>query len=213
MNSSRVGEFSLSSRLEKMKSFYSGQSFVWDIGCDHGLLGLSFLETNSVHEINLVDSSHEVMKVLKKKIDSYITNTPINILCMKGQEIKMTPEGQCIFIAGMGGEEIGQIISRLLPQIGFNSQFVISPQRKILHLRALLRTIKVHLKSEELLFENDQYYQILVVAPGEGRKVSLFGEDFWITSLGRNYLEHQKKYFSLHRDKASLDYASFLASL
>lgn len=213
MNSSRVGEFFLSSRLGKIKSFYSGQSIVWDIGCDHGLLGLSFLETNSVHEINLVDSSHDVIKVLKNKVDSYITSAFVNIHCMKGQKIKMTTEDQCVFIAGMGGEEIGQIITRLLPQIGFNSQFVISPQRKILNLRALLRTIKVHLKSEELVFENDQYYQILVVAPGEGRKVSLFGEDFWNTSIGRNYLEHQKKYFSLHRDKASLAYASFLSSL
>lgn len=213
MSSSRVGEFSLSQRLHKMSAFYSGETHVWDIGCDHGLLGLSFLTHEKVGMINLVDSSEDVINNLKTIIDSDIPTGKVFIKYSKGQNLKIDNKGNCIFIAGMGGKEIGEIIRHLLPQLDSRSRFVISPHRKILELRALLRTLNIHLKSESLVFENHQYYQILVLAPGEGRPISRFGEDFWDSPLGRGYLEHQKRHFSLHRDELSEAYVTHLLSL
>jgi tRNA (adenine22-N1)-methyltransferase len=213
MNFSREGEDSLSLRLAKMRSFYSTEEHIWDIGCDHGLLGLSFQNMINVKSINLVDFSIDVIRTLKKTIDSHIPKGNVFIHHTSGQEINIKNESNCIFIAGMGGKEIGEIIQHLLPQVGPTSQFVISPHRKILELRALLRTFQIHLKIETLVFENQQFYQVLVLKPGEGKRVGLYGEDIWKGALGRDYLEHQKLHFSQHRDQASREYLAYLQSL
>ena len=213
MNSYREGD-ALSLRLTTLQSYYSGEEFIWDIGCDHGLLGLSFAHLSGVRGINLVDPSKIVIEVLKKKIkDAYITNGKINVIKKKGQEIKIVSKSNCIYIAGMGGGEIADIVLKILPSLDSSSKIVISPHRKNLELRALLRALPISLKKEEVLFEDGQFYPILELIPGEGPKVGLFGDAIWRGELGEIYRIHQIKYFSSHRDGASQEFVSYLKSL
>lgn len=208
MSSSRVGD-TLSKRLGKLRSFYNHEKHVWDIGCDHGQLGLSFHNISSVENIHLVDPSLPVIDVLKQKlIDSYITK--VKIYHQTGQSLSIKSSSNCIFIAGMGGKEIGEIITHVLPQLNSSSRLVISPHRKILELRSLLNKLPVSLIEEEVILEDDQFYQILILAPGKGTPVSLYGENLWEGDTGKMYREHQLKAFGVHRDEASLSYVGFL---
>lgn len=213
MSSSRAGD-KLSSRLHSIYQTYSGQKCIWDIGCDHGLLGMSFRGIDTVEEIHLVDPSMEVINVLKNKLkDSYITK-PTFIHHQSGQEIKVESSSNHIFIAGMGGKEILSIIESLVPQLDSSSVITISPHRKILELRSALKEMPIALKEELLVKEDGQFYQILTLIPNSsGRRVSPFGEDFWNGEGGREYREHQLNHFSLHRDEASREYVTFLKSL
>lgn len=210
----RVGD-GLSTRLSTLKSYYQNERVVWDIGCDHGLLGLSFSDIETVTSINLVDPSEKVIDVLKKKIkDSYISVPKIFVHHQEGQKIKIESNSNLIFIAGMGGLEIGEIVTNLLPQLDETSRIVISPHRKILEVRALLNALPVSLLSEQVIIENQQYYQILELSLNpNGIKVPLYGDDLWRTSLGEEYREYQLKYFSYHKDLAAQAYVSFLKSL
>jgi tRNA A22 N-methylase len=209
-SSSRVGE-ALSVRFKALQKHWVNHKHVWDIGCDHGLLGLSFVAYESVQKVHLVDPSGPVIENLKKKLeDSYITKGKILIIHSKGQELKIESLSNCIFIAGMGGKEIGEIVTKLLPQLDSSSRIVISPHRKILELRELLGQLPVSLISEEVIFENEQYYQILCLSPELGRKVPSFGEEMWESEVGRRYLEHQLKHFGPHTDEASKAYVNFL---
>jgi tRNA (adenine22-N1)-methyltransferase len=213
MNSYREGD-ALSLRLTTLQSYYSGEEFIWDIGCDHGLLGLSFAHLSGIRGINLVDPSKIVIDVLKEKIKgAYIAIGTVNIFRNKGQEIKIDSKSNCIFIAGMGGEEIADIVLKILPGLDSSSKIVISPHRKNLELRALLRALPISLKKEEVLFEDGQFYPILELVPGEGPKVGLFGDNIWKGELGERYRIHQIKFFSSHRDGASQDFVSYLKSL
>jgi tRNA (adenine22-N1)-methyltransferase len=209
MSSFRVGE-SLSERLGTLRSFYSHEQHIWDIGCDHGLLGSSFHDLDSVKSINLIDPSLPVINNLK---DSYISKEKINIKQARGQEIKINENSNCIFIAGMGGKEIGEIVKNLLPQIDSTSKFVISPHRKILELRKLLHEMDIALLEERLLLEGDQYYQIMSFTKGSGAKVSLYGEGIFEGDLGRKYREHQIKAFGPHQDSASKNYLNYLKAM
>lgn len=209
MNSFRAGE-SLSHRLRKLHSFYRDEKHIWDIGCDHGLLGLSFNDNQNVESINLVDPAAPVIEVLKKKLnDSYITKAAF--YHKKGQEIYITTSSNCIFIAGMGGKEIGEILLHLLPMLDETSQVIISPHRKILELRALLHSLPFSLLEEHLLEEEGQFYQMMALKkdPSE-KKVSLYGEDIWNGEEGQKYLDHQLTFFSVHRDEASQGYVEYL---
>lgn len=210
MSSSRVGD-GLSLRLGKLRSYYNHEKHVWDIGCDHGQLGLSFHNISTVENIHLVDPSAPVIDVLKQKlIDSYISKA--KVYHQNGQSLSINSSSNCIFIAGMGGKEIGEIITHVLPQLNSSSRLVISPHRKILELRSLLNKMPVTLIEEEVIFEDDQFYQVLILSPGKGTPVSLYGEKLWEGETGSKYKDHQLKAFGVHRDEASLSYVEFLRS-
>ena len=211
MSSSRGGDF-LSHRLRTLQSYYADEKEIWDIGCDHGLLGLSFTTYLEAKTIHLVDPSLPVIEALQSKLkDAYITKPEIFLHHQEGQKIKIESDSNCIFIAGMGGKEIGSIIQSLLPSLNFHSRFVISPHRKILELRKDLNQLPLSLEKEEVIIEDNQFYQILALVPGgPGPKVSLFGDAIWEGETGEMYRDHQLKYFSHHRDEASLNYVAWL---
>jgi tRNA (adenine22-N1)-methyltransferase len=212
--SKRVGE-GLSLRLRTLQSYYSNEQVVWDIGCDHGQLGLSFADVESVKSIQLVDPSEKVISTLHNKLkDSYISVPKINVHHNEGQRLKIESPSNLIFIAGMGGLEIGEIVSNLYSQLNETSKFVISPHRKILEVRALLNELPVSLLSEEVIVENGQFYQILELGLNpNGMKVSLYGTDLWKTPSGEDYRKYQLKYFDYHKDLASQEYVKYLKSL
>ncbi len=208
MSSYRAGD-SLSHRLQSLKSYYTNQRNIWDIGCDHGQLGLSFVSSD-VDSIHLVDPSPAVIYKLK---DSYITIENVFITEFKGQKLSIISLSNCIFIAGMGGKEIGEIIVHLLPQLDHTSRIVISPHRKIIELRKLLSSLPLSLIEEKVVLEDQQFYQILCLSPRSGTKVHMFGESLWVSVEGEKYRQHQIKFFTPHQDMASQDYVTYLKSL
>jgi tRNA (adenine22-N1)-methyltransferase len=214
MNSSRAGD-SLSVRLKTLSSFHTTQKHIWDIGCDHGHLGLSFATNSFVASIHLVDPAKPVIETLFKKLkDSYITKENIFVHHQQGQDLKLDSKNNCIFIAGMGGNEIGEIIKNLLPQLDAHSQIVISPHRKILELRGLLNSLPIELICESVMWEEGHFYPMLCLAlPSKGKKVSLYGVDLWQGEVGEAYRSHQVKYFSSHMDEASKSYVKYLKGL
>lgn len=211
--SSRGG--GLSQRLAFLHSWHRGESIVWDIGCDHGLLGLSFAEYPSVKEIHLVDPSSAVINVLKKTIDSYITNGQIYIHHKKGQDVKLTSlSPQLIFIAGMGGKEIGEILTQQCSDIRDNTRVVISPHRNVLELRQRLKELGLRLETESLISENGLYYPVMVLSKNPSLpEVSPYGDEIWKSPLAKEWRDHQLRHFELHQDQLSKDYCSYLKSL
>jgi len=210
----RVGD-KLSLRLSTLKSYYSNEEVIWDIGCDHGQLGLSFTQTDTVKSIQLIDPSEKVIDTLNKKIkDSYISIPKICVHHQEGQKLKIESESNLIFIAGMGGLEIGEIITNLLPQLNETSRIVISPHRKILEVRALLNSLPISLLSEQVIIENEQFYQMMELGLNPtGMKVPLYGSDLWKSSLGEEYRQYQLKYFDYHKDLAAQAYVKYLKAL
>jgi tRNA (adenine22-N1)-methyltransferase len=207
-SSSRVGG---STRLTKLHSYYQNETHVWDIGCDHGYLGSSFKDIETVKSIQLVDPSMPVVENLK---DSYISVPKVFIHHNEGQKLIINSPSNLIFIAGMGGKEIGEIILNLLPQLDVSSRLIISPHRKIIELRTLLSELPLSLISEEVIEEDQQFYQILELTPNpNGMKVPVFGEQLWASDIGEKYRNHQLKHYKAHKDLASQEYVGYLETL
>ena len=203
----------LSARLQTLRSYHTNQKHIWDIGCDHGLLGLSFTH-DDVETINLVDPSGPVIERLILRIkDSDIPMHKINIFQNEGQKLNVSEKSNIFFIAGMGGKEIGEIIQNLHPQVDESSKIVVSPHRKILELRELLHSLPLFLEHEEVIEEAGQFYQILSLSKNVDEKVSLYGDTLWKTAVGKKYLGHQIKHFLNHQDLASRGYVTYLKSL
>jgi len=203
----------LSKRLKALSEYYDHQSIIWDIGCDHGLLGSSFQAITSVREIHLVDPSVEVIKFLT---DAYITNpsSKIHIHQQHGQNLKINHSSNCIFIAGMGGKEILEISLNIIPQLTAKDLLIVSPHRKILELRAYLKESILNLVEEKLIWEDGQYYQIFCLSlDPKYSKISLYGDDIWKGDTGRKYHSHQLEAFLSHQDGMGKAYTTFLKEL
>lgn len=195
-------------RLRTLHSYYQNEEMIWDIGCDHGILGSSFAGYDQVKEIHLVDPSLSVYLKLK---DSYITKPKFFIHHQEGQDLLISSRHNLIFIAGMGGKEIGDILLHLMPQLDQTSRIVISPHRKILELRELLHGLPLGLLEERVIKENDQFYQIIGLGLDQnGPKVPLYGEAIFQSETGEEYRQHQIKAFRPHKDLASREYVSYL---
>ncbi len=203
----------ISVRLATLQSYFHDAHSVWDIGCDHGLLGLSFANKGPLKEIHLVDPSSLVVKKLRKKdLDAYITKKDLSITIheKKGQDIILNKERKIIYIAGMGGEIIKDVLENLLPQVSNDDRVVISPHRKILELREYLHQSKWRLIDEQVVSENGQFYQVLCLSTFDYSPVSLYGEQLWRFGEGPAYRKHQLETFRSHKDPRSCAYFAYL---
>lgn len=206
----------MSIRLKTLAGYYRHSASVWDIGCDHGLLGLSFIQNNEVKAINLVDPSNEVIRVLQNKlIDSYITiPNLIRIHKQKGQEVVLDSLSKTIFIAGMGGKEIAEIVQHLIPQMNEHDRLVISPHRKVLELRASLNESELGLVDEISLYEDGQFYQILCLEKNPAlSKTHHFGENVWRGEVGELYRNHMIEAYEPHQNPLSKAFLTYLRGL
>lgn len=177
---------------------------------------MSFLGRPEIKSIHLVDPSIDVINTLKKKlVDSYITEQEfIKLHWKKGQDLVLNPEPKTVFIAGMGGKEMGEIIVNLLPQLSSADRLVISPHRNILELRKYLHSTELGIVDEVCLKEDGQYYQILcLVKDSSLRKVSFYGESLWQSEVGEEYRQHQIRTFSQHQDSLSQAFVTHLKQL
>lgn len=205
----------LSRRLAALADYYHQSQFIYDIGCDHGRLGLSFTQTPSVEGIFLVDPSIDVIRTLNNTVDSYITRQDfIRVLHSKGQDVVLVPGSKTIFIAGMGGKEIQDILKSLLPQLTIEDRVVISPHRNILELRAWLNESPFHLVDEKSLHEDGQFYQVIALTLAQSSsKVHPFGSAIWEGSVGNDYKKHQIGSFSIHQDALARAYVAYLKTI
>ena len=202
----------LSKRLKTFSQFYQNHAFIWDIGCDHGLLGTSFLNQPLVKQINLVDPALPVIKNLK---DSYITIPKINIIHSKGQNLTIPhPNQNSLFIAGMGGLEMKEILQRLLPQLGDADRILISPHRHVLELRAYLQSSPFRLVEEGVIEEASHFYPFLYLSLDERfEEVTLYGKQMWVGKEGQKYLSYLIGHLSCHKNLASQAYLNHLKAL
>lgn len=198
-----------------MHDQYRGELNVWDIGCDHAQLGLSFLDEERVKGIHLVDPSSDVMKELNSKlIAAHIPRRDIiKSYPTQGQQITLSSTSNLVFIAGMGGKEILDILSAIQTQLKLEDRVVVSPHRKILELRHWLSNSEFGLELEYCLEENQQFYEILALKKGLGTRVHPQGIGVWQGESGERYRLHILQAFAPHKDGASRDLIAHLKSL
>ncbi len=205
----------LSPRLLALRGRYHHHKIVLDVGCDHGKLGLSFLKEREVEKIHLIDPSSLVIAQLSKNIGAYtpVERNRIHIHREKGQDFIPSSEKKIIFIAGMGGKEIIEIITHFKRFISKEDQLVLSPHRDILLLREFLHASTFTLMDEQLVSDEGRFYQVISLGIGGEKSVSLYGENIWRGEVGEKYLEYQTEVFSAHQDVRSRGYLQFLKGL
>lgn len=206
----------LSIRLDYLASFHQGEEFIYDIGCDHGLLGLRFLSNPNIKEIHLSDPNPYSIDIISKTVDADIPeHICLSLMKERGENIKITSSNSLVFIAGMGGKTIVDILKAWSEENILNCRsLVLSPHRNQFELRDFLIKKNLSLISESVIYEGNQFYEVIVVSKAQkGRDVSIYGKDLWKGEVGAKYLAHQKKFLAKHQDSRSREFLNYLNSL
>ena len=207
----------LSSRLKAVYDQVSaarselGPGRVIDVGSDHGLLGVSCLENDiattvictEIHE-GPADHSTDALK------DSGFEDRS-KVFVTDGLDGIRLEKGDIIVIAGMGGLNIIDIISRCIeietPEMLKNVRFVIQPQKSVNLVRKFFAENGFVFDDESVCTDRDFFYNIMRMSFGsEPYELGSYKECYGSVLLQkaesgdeliRSYFDHLDEVFSI----------------
>lgn len=168
-------EILLNARLTKISRFILDDFPLFDIGCDHGLVGLHARSVGRVPEIYLVDKSKKVMDILKKRCEHYLTeDTKRHFIHVDARNWRLPHSSGTLVISGMGGRTIEAILHSLFAKTPMNHRLILSPIKTCERLREYLSEQGWGLFHEEIMVERGRFRELIVVEK-TGRKIEPFG--------------------------------------
>jgi tRNA (adenine22-N1)-methyltransferase len=111
----------LSPRLQALLDRCEPGLPLWDLCCDHGLLGLAALESGKFSEVIFNDAVPHVLEALAPQISNYENS---RVVLGLAEEIQEPLTGNLI-LAGIGGEKIFKILSTYSAAGRLNARHII----------------------------------------------------------------------------------------
>lgn len=163
-------EINLSHRLQEVASFIPKGSKLLDVGSDHAYLPLYLLEQQIItaaiagevvkgpfesaqHNIAQTDYADQIEARLASGLDAMEASDQVNV----------------ITICGMGGRLISNILEAGKSKLEKIDRLVLQPNNREDELRQWLCENNLRIVAEKIVYENDKFYEIIVVEPGEMR--------------------------------------------
>ena len=160
-------ETRLSKRLGAVASYVQKGSRLADVGSDHAYLPL-FLVENGIIDYAVAG------EVVQGPYQSALTNVAqagkeelIQVRLANGlAAIESSDRIDTITIAGMGGRLIADILEADLAKLAGVQRLILQPNNREDELRIWLQEQGFQIVAEEMVTENQKFYEILVVEPG-----------------------------------------------
>lgn len=167
----------LSNRLKKIAELVDFGATVIDVGTDHGYVPNFLCEKNISRDIIATDISKNS---LEKSIDltrerdneKYIRNILANGIVKENRDN--------IIIAGLGGIQIAEIILNSIEIARSAKKLILQPMQKTNILRRELNNMGFEIIDEEIIFEDDRYFEI-ILARYSGQIKKLEEVDFYFS--------------------------------
>ncbi|MDD4832620.1 MAG: class I SAM-dependent methyltransferase [Clostridia bacterium] len=152
-----------------------------DVGCDHGKIGYAALVTSIAKKVYFIDISRDSLLKAEKLCAS--KNFNAEFICQDGLG---KIQADCAVIAGMGGQEIIEIIknAEYLPQI-----LVLQPMKNSDILREYVQ--KQYKIEKDYLFFDKKYYFLMKLSLGKD-SLSKMEIKYGKTNIARPTADFQK---------------------
>lgn len=171
----------------KLKSLFDLSSMdyteIWDTCCDHGQLGLAFLET-SQSVVYFVDQVESIAQKLKLKLEGIpeIEKKSYEVFCQRAETIKLGKGRALVCIAGVGGDVMLQIIKELKEHNDLkNCDFLLAPQYQVFEVRSFLKKNGLKSVNEKLVFEGKWGRELMLVSQSGLREIEEVGKNLFDT--------------------------------
>lgn len=157
----------LSMRLQKIADFVPHNSIVADIGTDHGYIPRYLIEENISKQVIASDVSKGSLDKTISYIDELKLNHKIIPRLGDGLEILKPFEVDTLVIAGMGGLLIRDILEKDKNITNSINNFIFQPMVAAKELRDYLLNNGFIIIDEELVLEEDKFYEIIFAKKGK----------------------------------------------
>lgn len=181
----------LSNRLKKIAELVDFGATVIDVGTDHGYVPNFLCEKKISRDIIATDISKNSLEksielTRERDNEKYIRNILANGIVKENRDN--------IIIAGLGGIQIAEIILNSIEIARSAKKLILQPMQKTNILRRELNNMGFEIIDEEIIFEDDRYFEIILAR--------YFGE---IKNLGEVDFYFSKSLIE-KKDKVYLDF-------
>lgn len=153
----------ISKRLKTIASFVKEDAYILDVGCDHGLLDIYLVLTNSNIKAIASDINEKPLIQAQQNIKKYNLEDKITIVQGNGLE-KINKNVDTVIIAGMGTSTILDILQN--GDLTNIERLIISSNNDYYDLRKNIVKLGFKIIDETIVFENKNYYPIIEFEKG-----------------------------------------------
>ncbi|HHX80935.1 MAG TPA: SAM-dependent methyltransferase [Acholeplasmataceae bacterium] len=150
----------ISERIKTLAALVPPAKSLADVGCDHGYLLVEAFQKYGLDYAVAIDNKELPLKNARDNLKRYPFFSQIRFSLSDGLE-DLKEEVEAIVIAGMGGILITQILKEGLTKHR-EAKYIFQANRNLYELRRFLYEEKMEIASEKIIFEDGQYYEIIV---------------------------------------------------
>lgn len=159
----------LSKRLQTIVDFVPAGGVVGDIGTDHGYIPVYLIDSKKSKKVIGTDISKGSLDKIIQYVKLLNFENQIDTRLGNGLEVIGPNEIDTVIISGMGGLLIRDILSKDLEITNTITHFILQPNIAAKELREYLIHNNFKIVDEELVFEENKYYEIIYATKGESK--------------------------------------------
>ncbi len=156
----------LPARLKSIVKLIPPGSIVADVGTDHAILPIYLVKEGIAAKVIAGDLNPGPLGAAEKNILAANATKRVILRQGYGLEIIKPGEVEIAVIAGMGGAVIKQIINSAGENVRLLKQLILQPMTGSGHLREWLADHGWRIEDEDLVQEDDRFYEIISAVPG-----------------------------------------------
>ena len=202
----------LSSRLKKIVELLPTCDVLADVGCDHGMVGITALLQNKAQKVVFIDISQPSLKkaeILAKKNGLLDRSSFVVGDGLVGLKV------DCAVIAGMGGKEILKIIDDA--KANLPTKLLLNPMRNVDTVRSKL--IEDYFIDYDQKFFDKKFYDLMLLTRGKDTLLPLevkYGKtnlESFCNDFCKFLQEERKKYGKILQSNDSQNIKNYLDEL
>lgn len=149
-------------RIKEICSLVPDCEIFADVGCDHGLVAEEIVKSGKCKRAIISDVSAKCLLKAQTLLADYIAQGKVESVVSDGFD--NVPFCSCAVIAGMGGEEICNVLSRAktLPQT-----LILQPMKNVDKLRLVCVKLGFMIEKDYVFKADGKYYDLIKAVVGE----------------------------------------------
>lgn len=159
----------LSKRLQKIADLVPAGSIVADIGTDHGYIPAYLVESGKCNKVIGTDISKGSLDKIIQYVKQLNLEEQIDTRLGNGLDVIKPNEVDTLIIAGMGGILMQDILHKNLEITNSITHFILQPMIAAKELREYLIHNSFKIIDEELVKEENLFYEIIYAVKGESK--------------------------------------------
>lgn len=158
----------LTPRLMTAAHLAKGAQRIIDVGCDHGYLSAYMVTDGGALFSYACDVNEGPLQKAEETIEQLDISDKVETILCDGLQPFDGHEADTVFICGMGGELIADIIGAVTWTSNGNHSFVLQPMTRSEKLREYLDKKGFHIDKEVFVKEDFRLYCVMLVKGGIG---------------------------------------------